>query len=99
MTDDNVRQLQLREANNKAGRAQQLLENRELREAFEVVERQYLDALLLAPEKDDLGRFRYSEAIKVIRLVRRQLQTVVENGKLSKAELDVMTGDKRRAFF
>jgi hypothetical protein len=87
---DNVRELKLNEASNKAGRAAQALDNEELKAAFKIVEAQYLDALLTADEKDDLGRFRYGEAIKVVRLVARQLNIAVQNGKLAKAELTEM---------
>ncbi len=52
----------------------------------------------MADVKDDLARFRYSEAIKVIRLVTRQLSIAVQNGKLSQADLDAMSGKKKRFF-
>ena len=69
-----------------------------LSDAFDEVERQYLDAMLTATEKDDLGRFRFSEAIKVVRLVKQQLAIAISNGELSSHELTMMSG-KRRSFF
>jgi len=81
-----------------AREAKSLIDNKQLRDAFKMVEKQYLDAMLTASEKDDLGRFRFAEAIKVVRLVRRQLAIAVESGKLSKAELDIAEGKKRRFF-
>ena len=81
-----------------AREAGQLLENAQFKSAVAAVEKQYLDAMLCADEKDDLGRFRYAEAIKVVRLVSRQLRIAVENGKLSAAELDSMKGKRNRFF-
>lgn len=93
---DNI--TKLREETQTAGRASQLLDNKEFKDAIKVVEAQYVDALLMADVKDDLARFRYSEAIKVIRLVTRQLSIAVQNGKLSQADLDAMSGKRKRFF-
>ena len=79
-----------------AGRAQQLLDNKEFTTAVEIVEKRYLEALLAADPTDDMGRFRLAEAIRVVRMVVRHLQIVVEGGKLSKATLEAMTGGKSR---
>ena len=81
-----------------ANEAEQLLNNKILKDAFAEVERQYLEAFLAVDVKEDLGRFRFSEAIKVLRLVRQQLNTAVQNGKLSAYELKQM-GGKKRTFF
>ena len=82
----------------RANEARALMSNDILSEAFDEVERQYLDAMLTATEKDDLGRFRFSEAIKVVRLVKQQLAIAISNGELSSHELTMMSG-KRRSFF
>jgi len=81
-----------------AENAQSLIDNKELTDAFSVVERQYLDAMLTANEKDDLARFRYAEAIKVVRMVRQQLAVTVQNGKLSAIELAEISGEKKSLF-
>lgn len=81
-----------------AKEAEQLSNNDTLSSAFDKVEEQYLEAMLLASEKDDLGRFRYSEAIKVLRLVKQQLFLAIQDGELSKFELSQM-GGKKRPFF
>lgn len=47
-------------------------------------EEAYLDKLLKCEPGDDLGRFRYAEAIKVVRKVSRQLEMYVESGKLAR---------------
>mgnify|MGYP003637377227 FL=1 len=82
----------------RANEARALMSNDILSDAFDEVERQYLDAMLTATEKDDLGRFRFSEAIKVVRLVKQQLAIAISNGELSSHELTMMSG-KRRSFF
>ena len=79
-----------------AGRAQQLPENKEFTTAVETVVTRYLQALLAADTTDDMGRLRLAEAIRVVRMVVRHLQIVVEGGKLSKATLEAMTGGKSR---
>lgn len=87
----NVKQLQeVQDAN----AAQRILDDKQITNAFEMVEHSYLDAMLTASEKDDLGRFRYSEAIKVLRLVRHHLANTVKNGALSKHELDEISPKK-----
>jgi len=86
------KETKLKEATNKAGRAKQLLDNQELKAAFETVESRYLEALLGTDVDDDVARFRFAEAIKVVRLVARQLEITIQNGKLSQAELDAMNG-------
>lgn len=78
--------------------ADDVLNSKALKAAFEAVEKDYLNALLMADEKDDLGRFRYAEAIKVIKLVSHHLRIVVESGKLASADLDAMKGKRNRFF-
>ena len=63
----------------KAQHAGEVLNNQPFKNAMEAVEKQYLDAMLTADEKDDLGRFRYAEAIKVVRLVARHLRIATGN--------------------
>ena len=94
--NDNVTKLQ--DQKQQADHARNLLNDTQFKAAMATVEKQYIDAMLTANEKDDLGRFRYAEAIKVVRLVSRHLQTVVNSGKLSQAELTAMEG-KKRGFF
>ena len=78
-----------------ANNAASILDNKEFKSAIEAVEKQYLDCLLCADPQDDVARFRYAEAIKVVRLVSRQLRVAVENGKLSAAALkDLKEGSR-----
>jgi len=91
----NVRDL---EAVRNAESAKRLLDDPEIKKAFDKVQDEYLQALLTASEKDDLGRFRYAEAIKVVKMVKQHLHVVVGNGSLSKRYLDEMSGKKKRFF-
>lgn len=50
----------------------------------------YLDKLLGCEPADDVGRFRYAEAIKVVRKVRRQLEIYVESGKLARRQISAV---------
>lgn len=50
-------------------------------------EDEYLAKLLKCDPADDVGRYRYAEAIKVVRKVRRQLETYIESGKLARHQI------------
>jgi len=63
-----------------ADAARALLDAPLLQEAFTDLEQAYVEALLECKKEDDLGRFRLSEGMKVLRLVRRQLESYVEAG-------------------
>ena len=88
----------LRDNTQEAKEAERLLNDKQFKKAMSAIEQQYIDALLTASEKDDLGRFRYAEAIKVVRMVDRHLRIAINAGKLSQADLDAMKG-KKASFF
>jgi len=69
-----------------------------LAEAFEAAVQMYLKEMLTLGAKDDLQRYRLSEAIKIVPMVRHHLRMIVENGKLSQASLDEMSGKRKRFF-
>ena len=64
-----------------------LLRDNIFNEIIQGSEVEYLDKLLECKPADDLGRFRYAEAIKVVRKVRRQLETYIESGKLARQQI------------
>ncbi|MEQ9111214.1 MAG: hypothetical protein RIF37_00555 [Rhodospirillaceae bacterium] len=66
-----------------ADAARAVLEAPLLQEAFTDLEQAYVEALLACEKEDDLGRFRLSEGMKVVRLVRRHLESYVEAGALT----------------
>ena len=79
MTQDDI----LREAEE----AKDVLSHPALAEAFTDLEQAYVEALLECKKEDDLGRFRLSEGMKVLRLVKRQLEAQVEAGALAVHEV------------
>jgi len=93
---DNVTDL---EAVRSAESAERLLKDAALKRAFEQCEEDYLKALLHVADNDDLGRFRFAEAIKVCKMVRRHLSVAVENGKLSAKVLEEVSKPKSRFRF
>lgn len=58
--------------------ARQVLDSPLMQEAFSDLEQAYVEALIACDATDDLGRFRLSEGMKVLRLVRRHLESYVE---------------------
>ena len=81
-----------------ADHADRVLNDPLLNNAFQSLQVQYLDRLLNCDPKDDLGRYRFAEAIKTVRSVLEHLRSVVENGKVAAHDLDALKG-KRRFFF
>jgi hypothetical protein len=75
-----------------ADEAARLLAHPILAQAFETLEREYLDALLKCSERDDIGRFRLVEAMKTVSAVRRHLSTVVDTGKIARKQLAELEG-------
>ena len=93
-----ITELKLKGEVRDASEAKALLDNPLLKDALDTMEQQYLSALLQCDVGDDTGRFRFSEGIKVARMLTRQLGLIVQNGKLPQAELDAMKGDLNRFF-
>lgn len=71
----------------RAEEAKEILSSLPLAEAFSDLEQAYVEALLECKKEDDLGRFRLSEGMKVLRLVKRQLEAQVEAGALAVHEV------------
>jgi hypothetical protein len=96
MNDDN----RLDQAAVKALRAQELLDNELLTEAFRGLEENYT-AAWRASTIDDVGaREKLFLAVNVVGKVRDHLNAVVANGKLAQAELKELaqTAERRRRF-
>lgn len=66
--------------------ARQIVENPLFLEAFEELRAVYIGLLESLPPKDDLGRFRYTEALKQVRYVKGHLESVLAQGKLAQDE-------------
>ena len=93
-------EIKLSEAATKAIRAQDLLDNELLTEAFRSLEDNYA-AAWRATTIDDIGaREKLFLAINVVGKVRDHLAAVVANGKLAQAELKELaqTAERRKRF-
>lgn len=78
--------------------AAQLLAHPLLKRAFEQLEEASMETFLECDKKDDIGRFRMSESIKVVRLVRRILEQTIENGQVAARDLHELKSG-RKPFF
>jgi hypothetical protein len=77
----------LQAAVSRAARAQALLENELLRDAFEKLEDDYVAAWKTWPAADRDGRERLWQAVNVLGKVRDHLARVLADGKLAQREL------------
>ena len=80
-------EIKLHEAAARAARAQELLDNELLAEAFESLEKNYIAALRATTIDDAAGREKLFLAINIVGKVRNHLASVVANGRLAEAEL------------
>jgi hypothetical protein len=71
----------------RALRAQSLMDDDLLREAFATLEADYIAAWKLTPARDGDGRERLWQAVQIVARVKDHLGCVIENGKLANAEL------------
>jgi hypothetical protein len=96
MSDEN----RLDAAAAKALRAQQLLDNELLTEAFTALENNYVSAWRATSIDDAQGREKLFLAINVVGKVRDHLNAIVANGKLAQAELKelVQAAERRKRF-
>jgi hypothetical protein len=92
VTDD-----RLADATARAARAQALLNDEMLTEAFDTVTRSYLDAWAATKITDQDKRERLYHAVKVAAEVKRHLRHVVDGGKLAQREIEDLAGRKRFA--
>ena len=90
----------LQQAAGKAVRAQELLENDLLAEAFKELEDNYTAAWRASTIDDINGREKLFLAINIVGKVRDHLTVVVTNGKLAQAELKELaqTAERRKRF-
>lgn len=84
MSDDN----RLNQAMTKAVRAQELLDNEQLGEAFSALEENYTTAWRATTIDDVAAREKLFLAINIVGKVRDHLGAIVANGKLAQAELN-----------
>jgi hypothetical protein len=84
----------------KAVRAQELLDNELLSEAFGTLEQSYASAWRATTIDDVLGREKLFLAINIVGKVRDHLSAVVANGKLAQVELKELSqvAERRKRF-
>lgn len=96
MSDESV----LEKATARAVRADALLDDELLKEAFEKLEKNYIAAWRATTVDDTAGREKLFLAINIVGKVRDHLASVVANGKLARAELKELadTAERRKRF-
>lgn len=96
MIDDS----QLATASTRAMRAQELLDNELLTEAFKALEESYASAWRTTAIDDVQGREKLFIAINIVGKVRDHLNAAVANGRLAQAELAELarTAERRKRF-
>lgn len=82
----------------KGARAERLLSDELITEAFEAIERDYLDAWKKTGARDTEARERLWQAYQIAGKVRTHLLSVAANGKLAQKELDEIErlGERRK---
>lgn len=95
-----MNETQLGEAVNKAMRAQDLLDNELLNEAFKGLEDSYTTAWRSTAIDDVAAREKLFLAINIVGKVRDHLTSIVSGGKLAQAELKELarTAERRKRF-
>jgi hypothetical protein len=93
-------EIKLGEAAAKAMRAQDLLDNELLSEAFKGLEDSYTSAWRTTGIEDVATREKLFLAINIVGKVRDHLMSVLTNGKLAQAELNELarTAERRKRF-
>ena len=90
----------LHEETSKAARAQELLDNELLADAFESLEKSYIAAWRVTTIDDTAGREKLFVAINIVGKVRDHLASVLANGRLAEAELKELAhlAERKRRF-
>jgi hypothetical protein len=96
MTDE----ASLNETATRGVRAEELLDNDLLAEAFTALEASYISAWRTTAIDESAGREKLFLAVNVVDKVRDHLASTIANGKLAQAELNELaqTGERRRRF-
>jgi len=95
-----MNEIKLGEAVAKAARAQELLDNELLIEAFRGLEDSYSSAWRATTVDDTAAREKLFLAINIVGKVRDHLSAIVTNGKIAQAELKELarTAERRKRF-
>jgi hypothetical protein len=77
-------------------RAQALLENEILQEAFARLEERYLEEWRVSQFRDTDARERLWQAVNILRKVKDHLAKIIADGKLAQREIDQLTQRRKR---
>lgn len=78
--------------------ARQIVQNPLFIEAIEELRAVYIGVLESLPAKDDLGRFRYTEALKQVRFLKAHLESVLAQGKIAEDDARLAEENKVLSF-
>tara|TARA_R110002096_G_scaffold2952_3_gene15080 strand:+ start:2862 stop:3125 length:264 start_codon:yes stop_codon:yes gene_type:complete len=82
----------------RAQRAKMIIEDDLWAEAFALMKDAYMGSIMGCDEKDDLGRFRYTQALKDVELVQRHFEAVMQAG-IAPEDLNEMKTPRRLRLF
>ena len=77
-------------------RAAALMNDEILVESFDTLEREYVEAWRMTAARDTDARERLWQAVQIVGKVRQHLSTVLDRGKLSAKELEIINADRER---
>lgn len=87
----------LHDARVKAARAEALLNDETLTEAFDKLKTTYIDAWQATTPHDEKGREKLYLAVNLLGKIRQNLATMVSNGRIADAELkELIAAEERR---
>lgn len=89
----------LSDAISRGARAERLVNDPLLQEAFDALERDYVRGWRDTGARDTDARERLWQALHIIAKVRAHLTAAVNNGKLAQRELDAFAREGRKRFF
>jgi hypothetical protein len=69
-------------------KARQVLENEAFAQAFEDIEREYIDAWKNSPARDEEGREKLFITVKLLHKLRVVLEATLDDGRLAYAEME-----------
>jgi hypothetical protein len=91
-------ELKLNAERERGARAEALLRNELLQEAFAVLEKRYVDEWRVTQFRDTDARERLWQAVNIVGKVRDHLATAVNNGKLAQRQLDDIANGRPKRF-
>jgi hypothetical protein len=89
-------EIALNRAAERAARAETLLRDELLAEAFDILDQEYVKAWRATAARDDDARERLWQAVQIVAKVRDHLASAVANGKLAQRELNDLAERKKR---